>query len=72
MTDEIEYTCCVCGARLPHLPKEQMISLGCAIKRNEEQYIYFCIHRHTEEEVAAAITGMPKFKRASELKEGIC
>jgi hypothetical protein len=71
MTEIPEYICCVCGARLPHLPKGRMIELGCALKRNEDQYVYFCINRHTKEEIAAAITGVPRFKKASDIKEGI-
>jgi hypothetical protein len=68
---EPEYICVVCGAVLPHMRKDEMIERGCAVKRNDEQYIYFCLHKHTEEEITAAITGVPRFKRASDIKEGI-
>jgi hypothetical protein len=69
---EPEYVCCVCGAVLPHLPKHEMIERGCALKRNEEQYIYFCLgYKHTKEEITAAITGVPKFRKASDIKKGI-
>jgi len=69
--EPIEYVCCVCGARLPCTSKNHMISINCAIKRNQEQTLYFCLNRHTEEEVAKAINGVPRFKRASELKHGL-
>jgi hypothetical protein len=62
------FICCVCGARLPNLPRSYFIEAGCALKRNDEQYIFFCINRHTKEEIAVAVTGVPKFKTAAELK----
>jgi hypothetical protein len=71
ITEPVQYICCVCGARLPHLSKSLMVNIGCAIKRNDEQYVYFCIGRHTKEEIAAAITGVPRFKLASDIKKGL-
>ena len=71
MTDEIVNTCCVCGAEIPRLPKEQLIELGAAIRRSEDQIVYVCLNRHTKEEIINAVTGVPVFRRASELKRGI-
>lgn len=71
MTEPAECICCVCGARLPHLSKGHMIELGCALKRNDDQYVFFCINRHTKEEIAIAITGVPRFKKASDIKKGL-
>jgi hypothetical protein len=44
-----------------------MIAINCAIKRGGGQYLYFCKDRHIPEEIAAAITGVPRFKKASEI-----
>lgn len=74
MTEPVQYICCVCGAQLPwmhKLAKDDMIKMGCALKRNDEQYVYFCLNKHTKEEIAAAITGVPRFKLASDLKKGL-
>jgi hypothetical protein len=71
MIEPPQYTCCVCGARLPHLPRATFIECGSAIKRNDEQYLYFCINKHSPEEISTAITGVPKFKKAGDLKKGI-
>ena len=66
--EPVEYCCCVCGCRLPtNIPKDRMVAINCAIKRGGEQYLYFCKDRHTEDEVMAAITGVPRFKKASQL-----
>jgi len=72
ITEPVQYICCVCGAMLPHLSKSLMVNIGCAIKRNDEQYVYFCIgYKHTKEEIAASITGVPVFKKASDIKKGL-
>jgi len=69
--EPIQYICCVCGAQLPPISKDHMIKIGCAIRINEEQYLYFCLRKHSEEEITRAINGVPKFKKASELKRGL-
>jgi hypothetical protein len=48
-----------------------MIAINCAIKVGGDQYLYFCLNRHTPDEIAAAITGVPRFKKASEIKRSI-
>jgi hypothetical protein len=67
MIGTLEYQCCVCGARLPHLPKNRLLELGAALKR-DDQILYFCINRHTPEEITQAIQGVPEFKTANEIK----
>ena len=67
MTDEIVNTCCVCGAEIPRLPKDRLIQLGAAIQRDENQTLYVCVNKHSKEEIVTAITGIPVFKRASDL-----
>jgi hypothetical protein len=69
--EPIRRVCCVCGNELPCTSKDHMIDINCAIKRGGEQYLYFCLNRHTEDEIAAAITGVPRFKKASDLKNGL-
>ena len=70
--EPVRFFCAVCGAELPNnISTERMIAINCAVRRSPEQVVYYCKDRHTPDEIAAAITGVPRFKRANEIKNSI-
>ena len=70
--EPVRFFCAVCGAELPNnISTERMIAINCAVRRSPEQIVYYCKDRHTEDEIAAAIVGVPRFKRANEIKRSL-
>ena len=64
---ELKRLCCVCGATLPYFPAEEMIRKGCAVRRGDGQILFFCINRHTDDEIVSAVWGLPRFHTAGEI-----
>ena len=63
-------TCCCCGAKLPVLPNRQAyINKGCAKVLPDGSMRYFCVGRHTQQEIQDAITGIPRWTTGKVLKE---
>jgi hypothetical protein len=51
-----QMTCAVCGARLPVLSsKDEYVEKGCGVRLPDGSYRFFCIGRHTKEEIDTAI-----------------
>ena len=65
-----QMVCCVCGARLPVLEnREKYIEKGCGIRLGDGTYRFFCIGRHTKDEINEAINeSVPAFTTGSILK----
>jgi hypothetical protein len=68
MTDEpIRHVCCVCGARLPQFTSYELVKKGAGRDLGNGHLIFFCIGKHTEEQINDSQMGFPRFCRASEL-----
>lgn len=73
MTDKFaaQMICCVCGARLPVLEsREKYVEKGCGIRLGDGMYRFFCVDRHTKDEIDEAISeSVPAFTTGSILKK---
>ena len=59
-------TCCVCGEKLRKPRKGRILFPTYNSLTVKQQTHYFC-NRHSNEEIQTAITGVPRFRRASEI-----
>ena len=64
------FTCCCCGRRLPVLEsREKYVEKGCGIRLGDGTYRFFCVGRHTKDEIDEAISeSVPAFTTGSILK----
>lgn len=59
--------CCVCGAKIPYMPHEELVRKGlCTVKGDGSRILHCNMGRHSGEEIAKMITASPVFVRASE------
>jgi hypothetical protein len=64
------FTCCCCGRRLPVLEnREKYIEKGCGIRLGDGTYRFFCVGRHSAQEIDEAIHGRPTWTTGRILKE---
>jgi hypothetical protein len=67
-----KYFCVVCGKQLPDVPRQTLIERGCAVVISIGHNLYICPGNvHTKEEIENSALGVPRFKKASEIKRGI-
>lgn len=67
----VAHVCVVCGAPLPDLgPVKNYLEKNCAIKiAGTGQVLFFCLARHTAEQVKEAAAGVPCFQTAMAIKQ---
>ena len=67
MTDEkVNHVCVVCGSKLPNMSGYDLVQRGAGMFLGDGSILYFCIGKHTQENIARAAANPPGFHRASE------
>ena len=70
MKDTTIFTCVVCGARLPHMTRQELRDAGCSTLQADGSEVHHCpAPVHTVNEIQKMICANPHFVRASEYRK---
>jgi hypothetical protein len=64
------FTCCVCGARLPALTREQLRERGCSSRMADNSEVHHCPN-HTRDEILQMARSTPLFTTGNNYRKGI-